>query len=132
MQTRTVSVTVNRPAAEVYDYLVDPPNFARWSEFLTAMRPEQDHWIAATPLGDVHIRFAERNDVGVMDHYVTTASGATVYVPLRVVSNGEGAEVLFTIFRLPEMTDEQFEADVGLVSKDLSNLRRVLESSRSR
>ena len=129
MEARTVSVTVNRPAAEVYDYLADPPNFPRWSEFLTAMRPEQRDWIAATPQGDVRIRFVERNDFGIVDHYVTIPSGATVYVPLRVVPNGDQAEVLFTIFRLPEMTEQQFEADIELVSKDLRNLRRVLESA---
>jgi hypothetical protein len=131
MQARTVSVTVNRPAAEVYDYLADPSNFPRWSEFLTAMRREQDEWIAATPQGEVRIRFVERNQFGVVDHHVTTPSGATVYVPLRVVPNGEEAEVLFTVFRLPQMTEQQFEADVGLVLRDLENLRRVLAPAKT-
>ena|SRR5688572_27670897 len=131
MQAHTVSVTVNRPAAEVYDYLADPLNFPRWSEFLTAMRPEQGAWIAATPQGDAQIRFVERNGFGVVDHYVTIPSGVTVYVPLRVVPNGDQAEVLFTIFRLPEMTGQQFDADVGFVLRDLTNLLRVLESGRA-
>jgi hypothetical protein len=108
------------------DYLADPSNFPRWSEFLTAMRREQDEWIAATPQGEVRIRFVERNQFGVVDHHVTTPTGATVYVPLRVVPNGGEAEVLFTVFRLPQMTEQQFEADVGLVLRDLENLRRVL------
>ncbi len=71
----------------------------------------------------------ERNQFGVVDHYVTIPSGATVYVPLRVVRNGDQAEVLFTVFRLPEMTEQQLETDVGLVLRDLANLRRVLEAA---
>ena len=126
MQPRTVSVTVNRPAAAVYEYLAEPRNFPRWSEFLTTIRPDGGDWIAGTPHGEVRIRFVERNQFGIVDHHVTTPTGATVYVPLRVVANGPGAEVLFTVFRLPEMTDEQFEADVGLVENDLTNLSRVL------
>lgn len=129
MEARTVSVTVDRPAAIVYDYLADPSNFPRWSEFLLSMRADRGDWIAATPQGEVRIRFVERNRFGVVDHYVTTPSGASVYVPLRVIPNGDHAEVLFTIFRLHDMTDQQFEADVGLVLTDLRNLCRVLESA---
>ena len=126
MRARTVSVSIDQPAAAVYKYLADPSNCPRWSEFLTSIRPEAGDWIAGTPDGEVRIRFVERNQFGIVDHHVTTPTGATVYVPLRVVANGRGAEVLFTVFRLPEMTDEQFEADVALVQKDLTNLRRVL------
>ena len=126
MQARTVSVTINRPAAGVYDYLADATNFPRWSQFLTSMRPDGADWIAGTPEGDVRIRFAERNQFGIVDHHVTVPTGAVVYVPFRVVANGQDAEVLFTIFRLADMTDERFEADVAMVQKDLGNLRQAL------
>ena len=123
-------MSIDQPAAIVYEYLAEPSNFPRWSEFLTSIRPERGDWIAGTPHGEVRIRFVERNQFGIVDHYVTTPTGASVYVPLRVVANGRGAEVLFTVFRLGDMTDEHFEADVGLVEKDLNNLRRVLEQQK--
>jgi hypothetical protein len=129
MEARTVSVTIRRSAAEVYDYLVEPPNFPRWSEFLTSMRRDGVEWIAGTPQGEVRIRFVERNEFGVVDHHVTITTGAVVYVPMRVVANDQDAEVLFTVFRTAEMSDAQFDMDIGMVQKDLANLRRSLEQS---
>lgn len=80
-----------------------------------------------TPQGPVTMRFIERNALGVLDHYVTPAPGVEVYVPMRVLANGTGSEVLLTVFRLPEMSEEQYAEDVALVERDLSTLKRVLE-----
>ncbi len=72
--------------------------------------------------------FAPRNDLGVLDHVVTTPSGAVVHVPMRVVRDGDGAEVVFTVRREPGMTDAEFERDAGLVAADLERLKHLLES----
>ena len=53
--------------------------------------------------------------------------GVEVYVPMRVVRNGSGSEVIFTAFRLPDMTDEKYAEDLGSVEKDLSTLKSILE-----
>jgi hypothetical protein len=50
--------------------------------------------------------------------------------PMRVIPNGDGCEVVFTLRRLPDMSDEDFEPDVGLVRADLTRLRRVMEAAR--
>ncbi|KAF0221022.1 MAG: hypothetical protein FD174_735 [Geobacteraceae bacterium] len=60
-------------------------------------------------------------------HYVTTAQEVEVYVPLRVISNGSGSEVLLTLFRLPEMSEEQYAEDLKLVEQDLRTLKDILE-----
>ncbi|WP_300266119.1 hypothetical protein [Microbacterium sp.] len=39
--------------------------------------------------------------------------------PLRVLRNGDGSEVVFTLFRLPDVTDDDFEKDAALVRADL-------------
>jgi hypothetical protein len=51
-----------------------------------------------------------------------------VYVPLRALANRRGTEVIFTLFRQPEMDDALFARDVGLVNADLQALKRLLES----
>jgi hypothetical protein len=52
-----------------------------------------------------------------------------VFVPLRVVPSGaDGREVLFTVFRSATMSDARFAEDLGMVSKDLASLKRVLET----
>ncbi|MGH8769947.1 MAG: hypothetical protein ACREV2_02020 [Burkholderiales bacterium] len=48
--------------------------------------------------------------------------------PMRVVPNGSGSEVMFTLFQLPDMPDEKFVTDAGWVERDLMMLKKVLES----
>jgi hypothetical protein len=47
---------------------------------------------------------------------------------MRVVANGSGSEVLFTLFQLPGMSEEAFVADAGMVERDLRGLKSRLES----
>jgi hypothetical protein len=68
-------------------------------------------WTAQGPEGPIQIRFTDRNEFGVMDHWVDLGGGRVVYVPLRIVANGSGAEVLLTLFRQPEMSDAKFAQD---------------------
>ena len=46
---------------------------------------------------------------------------------MRVVPNGAGSEVTFTLLRLPEMSDQKFAEDAGMVQRDLRTLKSVLE-----
>lgn len=79
-------------------------------------------------MGRTGFAFVPRNDYGVLDHDVTLPSGEIVYNPMRVIPNGEGCEVVFTLRRLPGMSEEEFARDAGLVAADLARLKRVLES----
>jgi hypothetical protein len=72
--------------------------------------------------------FAPRNDFGVLDHDVTLPSGETVYNPLRVIRDGAGCEVVFTLRKGPEMSEESFERDADAVAKDLATLKALLEA----
>lgn len=54
-------------------------------------------------------------------------SGVEVYVPMRVVKNGNGSEVMLTVFQTPEMTDERYAEDIKTVEKDLNHLKTVIE-----
>ena len=78
-------------------------------------------------LGKVKIRFVEPNKFGVADHDVTLDSGITFHNPMRVLSNKNGCEVIFTLFRQADMTEEKFTTDADLVKKDLEKLKATLE-----
>ena len=54
--------------------------------------------------------------------------GATVLVPMRVIPNQAGCEVMLTVFRSPGMTDAQFAADTDWVRRDLTALKALFES----
>jgi hypothetical protein len=75
----------------------------------------------------VKVRFAPRNDLGVLDHYITLPTGVVIYVPLRVIPNSSGSELTFTLFRQPGMTDQKFQEDAEWVLRDLTKLKDILE-----
>jgi uncharacterized protein YndB with AHSA1/START domain len=127
-----INVTIERPLAEVYDFLSQPENFPRWASGLaTSIAPEGDHWVTDSPDGRLTIRFSPTNDLGIVDHQVTMPSGVEVYIPMRVVTNGDGSEVIFTLFHTPGMSDAVLERDIGLVEGDLATLKELLEGGAS-
>jgi hypothetical protein len=78
------------------------------------------------------VRFSEPNARGVLDHAVMLPNGRTVYVPLRVVPTERGCELVLTLFRQSDMTDEKFTADAEWVLRDLNTAKRILERERDR
>lgn len=58
-----------------------------------------------------------------MDHYVSVNDAPEIYVPLRVIQNGDGAEVQLTLFQQKGMSDAKFLADAEWVEQDLLTLK---------
>ena len=128
-QAHNISISIERGLDEVYEFISRPENFPRWATGLaTALEPEGDHWVAQSPDGPIEVRFSPRNEFGVLDHHLTMPNGIEVKVPMRVVANGSGSEVIFTLFRTPEMSDEILARDIEWVTTDLSVLKGLLES----
>ena len=132
-ETRLFSISITRDQQEVYDFVANPANLPRWASGLgTSIKNVDGKWIANTQNGPIEIRFAPRNDLGVLDHYVTLPTGAVIYVPLRVIPNGSGSELTLTLFRQPDMTDQKFQEDAEWVLRDLTRLKDLLEKGGSK
>lgn len=105
LSAQTLHVAINRPCDEVYAFLSQPENFPLWAKGLAnSLRREDEDW-------------------------VTLPDGGVVYVPLRALANRRGTEVIFTLFRQPDMDDALFARDAELVNADLQALKHYLESS---
>ena len=126
-----ISVSIRRPPAEVYDFVADPRNLPRWAAGLARaeVHREGDAWIAEAPFGKVRVKFVERNSLGVLDHDVTLESGETVHNPMRIIPRSEGCEFVFTLFRRPGMSGDDFQRDKAAVEADLRTLKQLLERS---
>ncbi|GAB3819354.1 SRPBCC family protein [Micromonospora zhanjiangensis] len=126
-RSRHVAVSIDRPAAEVYAYAADPANLPAWAAGLSSGIERVDgEWVTESPMGRVVVTFVEPNPYGVLDHDVTLPSGEVVYNPMRVVRDGDGCEVVFTVRRRPGMSAEEFDRDVAAVAADLAALRRIM------
>ncbi|MCM2416098.1 MULTISPECIES: SRPBCC family protein [unclassified Streptomyces] len=130
-QSRHLSVHIARTVDDVYAYASDPLNLPAWARGLGgSIKRVDDQWVAeSSPMGRVVVTFVPRNELGVLDHEVTLPSGETAYNPVRVISDGTGSEVVFTLRRQPRMSDADFERDADTVAGDLNRLRELMESA---
>jgi len=129
-ESRHLSERIDRPADEVYEYASNPANVPQWAPGLGSSVENVDgNWFIETAMGRAGFAFVPRNEYGVLDHEVTLPSGETIYNPMRVIPDGSGCEVVFTLRRRPDMSDEVFAHDAGLVAADLARLKQVLEST---
>ena len=128
LESRTISLSINRNWEKVYDAVWRPEDFPKWASGLSKswLTRDGEAWRAEGPEGTVRITFTDHNAFGVMDHHVDVGNGTSIYVPMRIIQNGDGAEVLLTLFRQPDMSDEKFAADAEWVGRDLLALRALV------
>jgi hypothetical protein len=119
--SKPLSVSIARPAALVYEFLSLPENFPRWAS----------NWTAETAEGPVSLCFSEPNPRGVLDYALQWPGGRSVYVPLRVLDNGAGCELVLTLFRFPHMSDEEFAGAAERARRDLRAAKGLLEAQRA-
>lgn len=124
----TLAISIARAHKDVAAFIADVTQLPRWAGGLCkSVRLQGDQWRIDTGQGEASFRFTGNPAEGVLDHMVTLEGGVEVFIPLRVVPNEAGSEVLFTLFRLPAMTDERWQQDQAAVHADLQQLKEVLE-----
>jgi hypothetical protein len=127
-EVQNLSVSIDKDFAAAYTFLAQPENFAHWASGLGTLHRENERWITETPEGRMVVRFSPHNPYGVLDHWVTPPEGADIYIPLRLIANGSGCELILTLLRQPDMDDARFAADADWVRRDLLKAKRVLET----
>ena len=121
----------NERPPNVYAFATNGENLPRWASGLgQSVRRVGGDWVAEGPLGQIKVQFTAPNDFGVVDHDVTFPSGVTVHNAMRVVPNGPGSTVIFTLLRPPGTSEAQFNDDAQWVEKDLTSPKELLEQSR--
>jgi uncharacterized membrane protein len=130
----TMSVTIDRPAAEVHTFLADAANWPRWAIInILAVEPgdESGWWTLTTPDGPAQFRIYADAATGIVDHDFRDESMEAARVPARVVGNGRGADFLMTITQPPGVSDAFFEDLLRSVETELATLKKLLESPES-
>ena len=131
-KSRHVNISITRSADKVYDFVSNPQNLPLWAGGLSgSIKNVNEEWVAESPMGTVKIRFADKNRFGILDHDVTLPSGETFNNPMRVISNGDGCELVFTLYQRPGMSDSDFEKDEEQIKTDLAKLKTLIEKDQS-
>jgi hypothetical protein len=122
------SVSIERPAETVYEYVRNPENLPEWAgEFVFEVWTVNGQWAAESSLGTIGFCIADKNDFGVLDHVITLPDGYEVCNPMRVFPNGDGCEVVITVFQLPDASSKDFSEDLVAVYTDLCRLKEIME-----
>lgn len=123
-----IGVSIDLPTERVYEFVSNPENLPKWASGLGGnIENVNGDWFAEAPIGRIQIKMAEKNPYGVLDHDVVFESGVTFYNPMRVVRNGGGSEVVFTLYQQAGMSEEKFAEDIEWVERDLKTLKELLE-----
>jgi hypothetical protein len=124
---RHISRFIDRAPAVVGAFLADHRNLPKWAEGLSSNISEENGVVfSESPMGRVQLRFAAGAQLGIFDHEVTLPDGKTFQNPMRVLPNDGGSEVVFTLYRLPGVSDEEYEKDATTIATDLDRLAAAL------
>ena len=128
-QSLHLGIGIDRPAAVVYDYISQPANLPEWAAGLAgSIEFVEGRWVADSPMGQVVVEMTEPNPYGIADHRVTLATGESFFNPMRVIADGDGCELVFTVRRQAGASDADFDRDAAAVTADLASVKRLLEA----
>lgn len=128
-RAEVVHISILAPPQQVVDFLADVNHWKTWAPWVRAVeRPSGRDWTLDTDTGKMQLRFVEPNSLGVLDHTVTLASGASIYNAMRVSANGSGSELLMVVLQTPPASSADFERDVQAVRDDFARIKKVVEA----
>ena len=122
-RSRTITITVEKKTGDAFDAILKlPPKIMP-----DAQLNDSGWWLFTGPYGKSMLKFNENKSFGILDHqYVDEESSWDV--PMRVVSNGDVSEVLITLNKPDEITDEQFDLRVEEISAMFNSMKNIIES----
>jgi len=123
-----ITQSIDAPMAAVSAVAGDPRRLPEWAAGLSSgIRDQHGRWFTDSPMGAVEVAFVGPVEHGILDHDVTLPDGTVFHNPLRVLANGDGSEVVFSLFRLPGVSDADYAADAETIRGDLLRLKGLLE-----
>jgi hypothetical protein len=128
VRSDTQTIMINARPSEVLEFVGDGQNLPRWAiGFAKSVRPGQGGWIVTTGQGEVPLSIAVDERTGTVDFRMEPRPGTEVMAYARVVTNGDGAEFIFTQLQQPDVPDELFEQLVAAVGHELVALKALVE-----
>jgi len=126
----TLTVTIDAPYAQVAQDLANPDTHTEWAtEFFSGPATPAENGAVRVNVpamgGDVLYRTEADVDRGILDFYFAQTTGASLGPPLpvRLLHNGDGVDVLWTLTRFPETPDDRWEAGIASMERELQNLK---------
>ena len=125
-RSETRSIAIDAPPEEVHRFVADATNIPRWAPaFATAIRPSDKNWVVTTECGEAEIVLASNPQSRTLD--ILSADDRTRGAFARVISNGPGSEVLFTLFFEPGTPEQAVAAQMSVVDGELASIKQLTQ-----
>jgi len=123
IRSRTISVIVRKKTGDAFDAILQIP-----PKMMPDAKMKDDGWWSFTSLhGKARLKFNENKSLGILDHqYVDEESSWNV--PMRVVSSGNFSEVVITLNKPDELSDEQFDQRISEIGEMIVTMKHIIES----
>jgi len=125
MRSETVTVVLEAPARDVYEYVSKVENLPDWAnEFARELTWRDGEVVVRNGLGEFVFRIEADPETGVVDMLAGPTPDELALFPTRVVElTGNTTAFSFTMFQQPGMPDELFESQHASLQRELDNVR---------
>ncbi len=121
-RSRTITITVEKKTGDTFDAILNMPS----KIMPNAQINEYDWWVFTGPYGKSMLKFNENKSFRILDHqYIDEESSWNI--PMRVVSNGDVSEVVITLNKPDEITNEQFNHRIEELSDMFNSMKNIIE-----
>ena len=122
IRSRTISIFVNRKTGDTFDAILNSP-----PKMMPDAKMTSDGWWSfSTPRGNARLKFNENKSLGILDHMFIDKESKWD-VPMRIVSSDDESEVIITLIKPDELTDEQFDERVIEIEQVFGNMKKIIE-----
>src|SRR5690348_15163673 len=106
-KTLTASLPWSVPMA--FSCISDPENLPSWhGSFCRSLRRDNGSLIVESPRGEVVVHFVRDDHSHVLDLVVRVGEGVTLTHAIRLIPNGEGSEIIWTLVKPLGLADNVF------------------------
>lgn len=123
-RSRTMSIVVKKKTGDAFDAILNMP-----PKLMSDAKITDDGWWSFTgPHGKSFLKFNDHKPDGILDHQFIDEESSW-NVPMKVVSNGDFSEILITLNKPNELTDEQFDQRISEMGEMIVVMKNIIESN---
>jgi len=121
-RSRTLSILVNKKIGDTFDAILEsPPKIMPDAKLTTG-----GWWMFSTPRGSAKLKFNENKALGILDHMFIDEESKW-NVPMRIIPSGDESEVIITLIKPDEITDEQFNQRMVEIERVFESMKKIIE-----
>jgi cold-inducible RNA-binding protein len=123
---KTLTASLPGNARDLFTRISDPDNLPQWHpSFCRSLRRENGSLLVESPRGTVPVHFVRDDHSLVLDIVVLVAEGIKLTHAIRLLPNGEGSEIVWTLVKPEGITDSVFHEQLRWAGNALHALRKA-------